>query len=38
MAQNGVHFSPEQIRELAARYGGSHHADPGANTVIAVRR
>jgi hypothetical protein len=38
MTQNGFHFSPEQARELAARYGSSHHAAPGANTAVAVRR
>ena len=37
MAQNGFHFSPEQTRELAGRYGSSHRAGPGANTVVAVR-
>ena len=37
MAQNGFHFSPEQVRELAGRYGSSLPAGPGANTVVAVR-
>jgi len=38
MAQNGFHFSPEQTRELAGRYGSSHRAGPVANTIVAVRR
>ena len=38
MAQNGFHFSPEQARELAGRYGSSNRADPGANAAVAVRR
>lgn len=38
MAQKDLHFSPEQTRELAARYGSAHRAGPGANTVVAVRR
>ena len=37
MAQNGFHFSREQARELAGRYGTSLPADAGANTVVAVR-
>jgi hypothetical protein len=36
MAQNGVHFSPEQVRELVARYGSPDRGDRSANTV-AVR-
>jgi hypothetical protein len=38
MAQNGFHFSPEQARELASRYGTAHPAEVGAKTVVAVRR
>jgi|CZKZ01.1.fsa_nt_gi hypothetical protein len=38
MAQDGFHFSPEQARELAARYGSSHRAGPGADSAAAVRR
>jgi hypothetical protein len=38
MAQNGFHFSPDQTRELAGRYGSSHRAGPVANTIVAVRR
>jgi hypothetical protein len=38
MAQNRLHFSPEQIRELADRYGSSHLARPGTNTAFAVGR
>jgi hypothetical protein len=38
MAQNRFHFSREQTRELTDRYGNSHPAGPGANTVVAVCR
>jgi hypothetical protein len=38
MTQNRVHFSPEQARELAARYGSSHRTGPGTNTAVAARR
>jgi hypothetical protein len=37
MAQNGVHFSPEQAHELADRFGSSHQAGSGANTAVAAR-
>ena len=37
MAQNRFHFSLEQTRELAGRYGSSHRAGPGANTLVALR-
>ena len=38
MAQNGFHFSPEQARELASRYGSSHQAHDGADSLITSRR
>jgi hypothetical protein len=38
MSQNDLHFSPEQARELASRYGTAHLAEVGAKTVVAVRR
>jgi len=38
MAQNGFHFSPEQTRELAGRYGCSHQAHGGADTAFVGRR
>jgi hypothetical protein len=37
MAQNNLHFSREQTRELTSRYGTAHHAEGGADTVVAVR-
>jgi hypothetical protein len=37
MAQNDFYFSPQQARELSARYGRSHGAGPGTNTPIAAR-
>jgi hypothetical protein len=36
MAQNNLHFSPQQARELTSRYGTAHQA--GAETAVAVRR
>jgi hypothetical protein len=36
MAQNGLRFSPEQVRELADRYGNSARANHGANTVVPL--
>ena len=38
MAQNNLHFSPEQTRELKSRYGTAHEAEAGADTEVAVRR
>jgi hypothetical protein len=37
MAQNGFHFSPEQTRELATRFGAAHRAEAGVDTALAVR-
>ncbi len=37
MAQNGLHFSPEQTRELKRRYGTGRSAAVGADTSIAAR-
>jgi hypothetical protein len=37
MAQNNLHFSPQQARELISRYGTAHQADAGADTALAVR-
>ena len=38
MAQNNLHFSSEQARELTSRYGTPRQAEAGADTEIAVRR
>ena len=38
MAQNNLHFNPEQARELTSRYGTAHQADATADTAVAVRR
>jgi hypothetical protein len=38
MAQNSFHFSPEQTRELANRYGAAHQVEGGANEAPAVRQ
>ncbi len=38
MAQNNLHFSRGQARELTSRYGTPHQADAGADTELAVRR
>ncbi len=38
MAQNGFHFSPEQVRDLAGRYGSGYRADTAAGTATAARR
>jgi hypothetical protein len=37
MAQNNLHFSREQARELTSRYGTAHQAEASADTVVAVR-
>jgi hypothetical protein len=37
MAQNGFHFSPEEVRELTGRYGSSHRPEAGADKDLAVR-
>ena len=37
MAQNNLHFSSEQSRELTSRYGIAHRAGVGAHTELAVR-
>jgi hypothetical protein len=38
MAQNNLHFSSEQARELTNRYGTAHQAEAGAAAAVAVRR
>jgi hypothetical protein len=38
MAQDNLHFSREQARELASRYGTSRRAEAGAGPELAVRR
>jgi hypothetical protein len=37
MAQNDLHFSTEQMRELTSRYGTAHRTEAGADTELAVR-
>jgi hypothetical protein len=37
MAQNNLHFSHEQARELTSRYGTAHQVEPAADTAVAVR-
>jgi hypothetical protein len=37
MAQNNLHFSHEQARELTSRYGTAHQAEAGAETQVALR-
>jgi hypothetical protein len=37
MAQNELHFSREQARELTSGYGTAHHAESGADTAAAAR-
>ncbi len=37
MAQNNLHFSPEQTRELTSRYGTARQAEVSADTALAVR-
>ena len=38
MAQNNLHFSSEQARELTSRYGIAPRAEAGADMAVAVRR
>jgi hypothetical protein len=38
MTQGGLHFSLEQTRELATRYGAAHPVEAGATTALPVRR
>jgi hypothetical protein len=38
MAQNNLHFSREQARELTSRYGTAHQAEAGPATAVAVPR
>ena len=38
MAQNNLHFSPEQTRELSSRYGFVPQAEANANTALTVRQ